>query len=169
MSEFESAGIVVYSVERHGRTLDFLSLLPLDDGFERGLPGEAIIGELTDGIQTITPNNFQTNVLFLMFLHQTLAKFARSIPELIDAGGSIGAGELPVFDLRHDSTLADQPEDALLHTIGVFEVRDGQLVQYHICPKYQVVSDAGVMRLPVWLREILVRELRKIEVDASQA
>ena len=165
MTEFESAGVVVYSVERDGRTLDFLSLLPLDDGFERGLPGEAIIGELTAGIQNLSPETFQPNVLFLMFLHQTLAKFARGIPKLVQQGREIKRGELPVFDGRHQAEECEEAGESLAHTIGVFEVQNGQLVQYHICPRFQIVSDEGVMRLPSWLLEILVRELRKIEVD----
>ncbi|MCA9198670.1 MAG: hypothetical protein KDA87_14075 [Planctomycetales bacterium] len=166
MEPFDAAGVVIYSVQRDGQTLNFLSLVPLDDGFEKGIPGEGILGELTAEPHDIRPETFQANSLFLMFLHQTLAKFAGGFEELRRQATEIVHGELPVFDLRHDSQKDVASADALRHTIGVFEVQQQQLVRYHICPKFQIVSDRGVMRLPLWLRTKLVDEITKLTVNA---
>ncbi|MEZ6118536.1 MAG: hypothetical protein R3C28_18495 [Pirellulaceae bacterium] len=167
MQPFDAAGVVVYAVQKDGQTLNFLSLVPLDEGFENGIPGEGILGELIAEPHDIRPETFQANSLFLMFLHQTLAKFAYGFEELRQQAAEIGDGELPVFDLRHDGPKDVASADALRHTIGVFEVQQRQLVRYHICPKFQIVSKQGVMRLPLWLRTKLVDELAKLVDNAT--
>ena len=59
-----SGGYYIYDTVIEGSHRYFASLLPHDAGFTAGLPSEAIMGEFTEGPETLTPEAFQQNPRF---------------------------------------------------------------------------------------------------------
>lgn len=74
--------VFVYDTVQDDGHRYYVSPIPQKFGFAAGLPAEAIMGELTNGPQSITPENFKQNPLFVRFLAIVIGKHAAdSLPK----------------------------------------------------------------------------------------
>lgn len=123
-----------------------LSLLSSDEVRALGhLPGAAIVGVYTG--QTDSLETFQPNRAFLDLLHRVMEEVGMSSPEMAASAAERRTCWMYVIDPRTpdgpDGEVA--PEDI----IGVFEARDGKLVQgsYQPNPNYRVLTANGPTQL----------------------
>lgn len=159
MNDEKRTDILMYTVNREGRECTVLSLMPLVEGFERGIPSEAILGELStepteDGVEGFTPN-----IAFVKFMHESIATHVRSCPSLIERAKRLENGQLPLLDGRLPP---EQKKVNAEDVIGLLEVEQRRIVRYIACMQHKIVSDLGVMKLDDWLYERLVSDLLKL-------
>ena len=100
MSNEKRSDILMYTITQDGRERTLLSVMPLDDGFERGIPSEAILGELHADANGLSEENFTPNVAFIKFMHESIATHVRSCPSLIERARRLAEGQLPLLDAR---------------------------------------------------------------------
>ena len=150
--------IFLYDVtgDHSGEHHYYVSPLPNEYGFSHGLRTEAIMGELTDGPQNITPDHFKQNAVFVSFLGSIIAKHASQCPGLVAEIKRQQNGVVCILDRRTPA-----PDDAVPpeDIIGGVEIQNSQILQFHGSPHYQVFTKDGFMQLDGWLRERLVEEL----------
>lgn len=115
------------------------------------------MGRFIDGADRLTPDNFVSNGAFVDFLHEVIAKHGPKCPGIVSEARRVGDGTVAVIDLRvPDLNGAISPEDI----VGLFRVTEGTVGEYHASPMHRVINGFGIMRLPEWLHEKLVTELR---------
>lgn len=155
----ESVGYYIYDTVIDGHHRYFATLLPHDTGFMSGLPSEAIMGELTAGPDSLTPDAFQQNPQFLRFMAYVIGKHASSCPGLIAETHRQQNGFVFILDNRtptpHDAVPAED-------IIGGVEIEKGRMLRFHGSPNYRVLTDRGFMQLDPWLRDRLGEELISI-------
>ena len=144
--------------EQKGQYL--LSALSPGIVFKKGVPKEAILGELAGESGQISPEGFRPNPVFIQFLHWVIARFSTQCPELVAEAKRQGDGQDYVIDLRTPTTPGAQvsPEDIL----GVFDVKGGELATYRSSPNHQLITQRGPLRLTPWYQAKLLEELRKL-------
>jgi hypothetical protein len=129
--------------------------------FRHGLPAEAIIGILRRPLgpgQTITPEVFARNRVFVEFMHAVIENRAPSQPGLIAEARRQGNGWVYIVDQRtRTPNGAVPPEDI----VGAFEVKDGRVLadSYRPNPKHMILSPDGFFRLGEELQACLLQEL----------
>jgi hypothetical protein len=143
---------------------DYVTLLTLDHVFSRGLAPEAIVGELSRLLtagESITPEIFARNRVFVEFLHAVIARRGPSLPGLIAEARRQGEGWVYLIDGRtRTPNGAVPPEDI----IGAFEVRGGEIVpgSYWASPRHRILSPDGFFQLAADLHAALVEELANV-------
>ena len=150
--------VCVYEVhgDSGGEAVYYLSPLPHHMGVGKGLPSEAIMGQLLQGPEYVSPDCFAPNETFMRFLHAVIAKHAASCPGLMAEARRQNNGFVYILDLRTPTpNEAVPPEDI----IGAVEVRDGQLGHFHGSPNYRICAQNGLMTLDPWLHAKLMEEL----------
>ena len=155
--------VFVYDVhgDSGGETVYYLSPLPPHLGFGKGLPPEAIMGQLRQGPEDFSPAGFAPNEPFTRFLHAVIAKHAASCPGLMAEARRQHNGFVYILDLRTPTPNdAVPPEDI----IGAVEVRDGQLGHFQGSPNYRIVAQNGLMTLDPWFHAKLMEELLAVVV-----
>jgi hypothetical protein len=150
---------------------DYVTCLPNEHIFARGLAAEAIVGVLLRPLEpgeAITPAVFARNRVFVDFLHGVIARRGPELPGLLAAARRQGEGWVYVIDQR-TRTPADAvpPEDI----IGAFEVQGGQLVpgSYRPSPKHMILSADGFFQLGDELQACLLEELANCGGNSSGA
>jgi hypothetical protein len=137
----------------------FVTPLPAELVYVKGLRLEANMGELTEGPTKIDAEHFIGNEVFSQFVAWVIARHGGSSPELLAEATRVGAGFVHVIDQRvEDPESAIPPEDLL----GSFEVRDGQLVRYLANPGHRIMSKDGFMQLSPFFDAKLLEELRAL-------
>jgi hypothetical protein len=148
----------------------YFTLLPLETVFSRGLVGEAIVGGLLRPLkpeESITPEVFARNRVFVEFMHDVIARNGPSHPGLAAEAKKTGNGWVYILDARTpDPNGAVPPEDV----IGAFQVKDGRVVanSYQRNQNHMIFSQRGFLRLDPGLRECLVRETLARYDDSPQ-
>jgi hypothetical protein len=107
---------------------DYVTCLPHEQAFAKGIPPEAIIGELLRPLkprEAITAAVFARNRVFVDFLHAVIARRGPQLPGLIAAARRQGNGRVYVIDQRTRTPQGAVPPEDI---VGVFEVKDGQVV-----------------------------------------
>lgn len=146
----------IYDVDLDGQPKRYLSPLPNEVVIQLGLPTEAIMGELIGNVEEITTDNFRMNPVFREFLQWVIEKHARLFQDLIAEGKRQKDGIVCVLDLRTPTPGGPVlPEDI----IGVFEVKDGELVRFVGSSKYVLVGQNGLTKLNDDIRAKLIDEL----------
>jgi hypothetical protein len=148
--------IFVYDTINDGTHRYFASPLPHEYGFATGLPPEAVMGELTNGPDTITPKSFEQNPQFLQFLAAVLGKHSVDCPGLIAETERQQTGYVYILDQRPPTPDDGVPPEDI---IGAVEIERGRMLRFHASPNYRLLTKNGFMQLDDWLHERLVAEL----------
>ena len=159
MNDEKRPDILLYMIAEDGRERTLLSLMPLDEGFERGIPSEAILGELNDIAAGLSEENFTPNVAFIKFMHESLATHVRSCPSLIDRARRLGNGQLPLLDGR---TPANQKQVNAADVLGLLQVENERIVRYTACMQHKLVHEEEVVVFEPFLYERLLGDLLRI-------
>lgn len=147
--------------------MQVLSILSPDDIKAIGtLPKEAIAGLIKNDPHNrdkFLPEQFQVNQDFVRFMHHVIKTFGVDDPALKAGALQQQNGWMYIIDLRTPDGPQGRvpPEDI----IGAFEVKQGQLVQdsYWANEKHLVFSAYGLVRLPPFLRDALIREFKRLK------
>ncbi|MCA9212404.1 MAG: hypothetical protein KDB27_05030 [Planctomycetales bacterium] len=156
MTDERRSDILMYVISDNGRERTLLSLMPLDDGFERGIPSEAILGELAEGAVAVSEACFTPNVAFIKFMHESIATHVQSCPSLIDRAKRLGAGKLPLLDGRVPD---GQKQVNAADVIGLLDVEAERIVRYTANMQHKIVYDDQVMKLEPFLLERLIGDI----------
>jgi len=159
MTDEERPDILMYTITQDGRERTLLSLMPLDEGFERGIPSEAILGELNQFDTGLSEDNFTPNVVFIKFMHESIATHVRSCPSLIDRAKRLGDGQLPLLDGR---VPVGQKQVHAADVIGFLEVENERIVRYTACMQHKLVYQDQVVKLEPFLHDRLLGDLLRI-------
>ena len=158
--------IFVYDInaEQDGESHYYVSPLSHEHGFNLGLRSEAIMGELTEGPENITPDHFKQNTVFIQFLGWVIGKHASQCPVLVAETKRQQNGFVYILDKRTPTQDdAVPPQDI----IGCVEIQDGQMLRFRGSPNYRVFTDDGFIQLDGWLRERLIEELVALPKEQS--
>src|SRR5262245_16528422 len=144
-------------------TMDVLGFVsPGEVGLIGGLPREAVVGSFAG--EGRRPESFRPNPAFIDFMHEIIRTAGPSDPSLRAAAREQGDGWLYLIDLRTpEGATGNVPAQDI---VGAFQVQSGEIVpdSYQRFPEHRVYTAHGVVRLPPFLRESLVTELRKRNV-----
>ena len=151
--------VVVFIVKKHGTIKHYLAFTSNPEGaFKKGIPGEAIIGEL-DSSLSVTPEKFRRNSIFKNVLHQVIADIIPELPDAQEEARRQHEGSLLVIDARvADPQGAVAPEDIL----GGFRVENGLIVKgsYQMNDSHIFITDKGLFRLQPAIHDALLRRLQ---------
>ena len=140
---------------------DYVTLLPPEAIIAHGLAPEAIVGVLSRPLasgESITPELFARNRVFVDFLHEVIARYAPGQPGLQAEARRLGDGWVYVIDKRTPTPGGPVPPEDIL---GAFEVRGGEVVpeSYRPSPRHRIFSTNGFVRLEEGLHQCLLREM----------
>ncbi len=140
---------------------DYVTLLPPEPAFAHGLTPEAIVGVLSRPLaegESITPEVFARNRVFVDFLHEVIARCAPSQPAFQAEARRLGSGWVYIIDRRTPTPAGPVPPEDIL---GALEVKGGEVVpgSYRRSPKHLILSPNGFFRLDAGLHQCLLREL----------
>ena len=140
---------------------DYVTCVPHQTAFERGLAPEAIIGVLLqpfDQVASITPAVFARNRVFVDFMHEVIARRGPGLPGLVAEARRQGDGWVYIIDQRTRNPQGHIPPEDI---IGVFAVQGGRIVpdSYQSSPKHMILSADGFFRLGAELQACLLEEL----------
>ena len=141
-----------------------LSPLSPDQVGSNGLPTEAVLGEISAALPSMTPDQFEQNEAFVAVLHDIIRTHAASVQGLTQQAASLGRGELPIIDLRTDvHTVA--PEDIL----GSFDVTRGEIQaeRYRPNDQYRVLTEKGPTQLDPVLETYLLEHLTTLPIPEN--
>ncbi|MFT3787257.1 MAG: hypothetical protein QM770_13985 [Tepidisphaeraceae bacterium] len=140
----------------------YFTVLPLDTVFSKGLIPEAIVGVLMRPLaagESITPEVFARNSIFVKFMHDVIAKYAPLEPGFAAEAKRQGTGWIYILDRRTKTPQGAVPPEDI---IGAFQAKDGKVVPetYQASPRHMILSPDGFFRLTPGLHEHLLRELQ---------
>jgi hypothetical protein len=140
----------------------YVTPIPPEVVFERGLIPEAIVGALLRSLgpgESITPEIFARNSVFVRFMHEVIAKHAPLDPGCREEAKKSGTGWLFIIDKRTKTPRGDVPPEDI---IGAFQVVQGEFVadSYRPNAHHMILSKDGFFRLMPQLHEHLLRELQ---------
>jgi hypothetical protein len=140
---------------------DYVTLLPPDAVREQGLAPEAIVGELAHPLgmgESIQPENFARNRVFVDFLHEVIARHAPQQPGFQAEARRLGNGWLYLLDQRTPTPQGPVPSEDIL---GAFQIQNGEVVpgSYQASSRHRILSSSGFFRLEPGLHRCLLQEL----------
>lgn len=142
-------------IDRGGASATMISLVPPEAASKSGLAAEAIVGELQNPGEPISPSNFARNSKFVDFLHAFVEREGRTNPELLNKASKLSSGVLAVH-VRRGGVIGSAPEDL----VGTFVVTGGKLQGYERNKVLRILTDKGFARLPATLEAKFLRDLR---------
>lgn len=158
----------LYTVESKRGPYSVLSVLTPEEGFQDGLPPEAIIGTLPANVTSVNPIDFKPNPAFANFMHNVIRRYAPLHKDLQDAAKRKGEGWIYIIDCR-----APQPQGEVekQDVIGAFKIESGVIVadSYQRNNEHLLVSQRGPFCLDGWLMSKLLEETRSILSRRSSA
>ncbi len=142
---------------------EYVTCLPHEQVFARGLAPQAIIGELLRPLEPgepITPAVFARNRVFVEFMHEVIARRGPTLPGLIAEARRQGDGWVYIIDQRTRNPRGHIPPEDI---VGVFAVKGGEIVpgSYQRSPKHLILSADGFFRLAAELQACLLDELAR--------
>jgi hypothetical protein len=148
----------------------YVTVLPQEVVFTRGLAPEAIVGVLSeqwDPTSAITPEVFARNSVFVDFMHAVISRHGPNQPGFQAEARRLGDGWVYVIDQRTPTPQGPVPPEDIL---GAFEVRGGTVVpdSYRRSPQHRILSERGFVRLGDELQECLLRELAALGTRPSE-
>lgn len=152
----------VYVVDTPEGVKHYVTLLPIDLVFSKGLIPEAIVGVLLRPLEEgegITPDVFARNSIFVKFMHDVIARHAPEQAECRREAKRLGTGWIYIVDQRTKTPHGAVPPEDI---IGALQVKDGEVVpgSYQASPKHMILSRDGFFQLTAGLQECLLRELQ---------
>ncbi len=139
------------------RALACLSPAEVD---EYGLPVEAVLGQISALLPSMTPDQFEENAVFVANLHAVVQAVGPTLEDLQGEARSLGTGDLAVRDGRAGQVTGTvNPADI----IGRFAVRRGEIVPESYRPNeaYRLLTDDGPLQLPPVVEEALLAAIRE--------
>ena len=158
-SAIDQPGVYTIRNRDTGQYEYYVSFVPHDFVFQRGLPSEAIMGRLIDGPDLFEPEHFRTNARFLEFLHDVIARHAANCPGLIAEAQRQKEGLVYIIDARTQTPKEEVPPEDI---VGAVEVQNGSVSAYQGNPNYQVFTASGLLILDPWFRSRLLDEIAGI-------
>lgn len=145
--------LYVFTFHKDGKIYRALSLLTPEQVEEVGLLTEAVLGDVSALLPSMTPDQFEQNEDFVTQLHEIARKFAPQLPALQAQAKAQATGRVVVVDERATGQ-AEAAEDIL----GSFELVRGELLseRYTPNPHYRLLTDKGPLQLPALLEEALL-------------
>ena len=115
---------------------------PADAAFSK----KSVVGFLIDDLKSVTHHNIRYNPEFIKLFHKIIVLTAIQSQEVMADASIQWTGFVYITDQRNPATDADKQEDI----IGSFEVHHGTMMplSYHPNPLYQLISDAGLFKIP---------------------
>jgi hypothetical protein len=164
------AAVYVCQVDTPDGVRDYVTLLPPELFCTRGLASEAIVGELLrrpGSEETITPQNFAPNRVFVEFMHGVIARHAPRQPGCRAEAERLGQGWIYIIDQRTPTPHGPVPTEDI---IGAFEVKGGAVVpqSYRASPNHLILSSGGFFRLDRGLQTCLLQELASRQPEAGR-
>lgn len=157
----------IYTLTENGKGRRLASPLPEEVVIKQGLVSEALAGEFKGAEQSTSPEDFETNPVFVKFLQWSIAKHIRDCPEFIEEAKQRGNGSLLVVDVRAlPITGKDTVKDEDL--IGVVQVKDGKAETFSGFARYQPYTSKGFTQLVPSLQQKYMQELREL-ADTQKA
>lgn len=145
---------------RHDQNI-YRALSPLspEEVKDRGLPTEAVLGEINAALPSMTPDQFEQNDAFVDLVHEIIRSNVPFIPSFCAEAASIGRGELLIIDQRSD--IDDMTTEDIL---GRFDLTGGELDASNYQPneQYRVLTEKGPIQLDSELEEHLLTYLTKL-------
>lgn len=140
---------------------DYVTCLPSEQVFARGLAREAIIGVLRRPLEPgerITPAVFVRNPAFEDFLHEMVARRGPQVPGLKAEARRQREGWVYIVDQRTRTPQGHVPPEDI---VGVFAVERGKIAleSYERSPKHLILSVDGFFQLGPELQACLLEEL----------
>lgn len=137
---------------------------PIESAFENGTPGQAILGQLSRPLKpgdSIEPEIFVSNRMFVDFMHQVIREHAPKIDGLKQEAQRQRTGWVYIIDQRTETPAGDVPPEDI---VGAFMVSFGQVVpgSYHPNPNHQILTHRGFLQIGPELETVLLEELSKL-------
>jgi hypothetical protein len=157
--------ITVCRVETPEGTRDFVTFLPHERLFSKGLPAKAIMGVLVKPIepgQPIPPEAFAINTVFWEYVHEVVRKHGPELATVQAAAQEIGDGWVDIVDHRTEAPHDEAPTHDI---IGEFRVRDGVIdgESYRPNREYIPLTHRGFLQPGEELAAALLAELSEDE------
>ena len=158
----------VCRVDTPSGTKDYVTLIAPDVAFSRGLAPEAIVGVLLRPLkpeESITPEVFARNRIFVDFLHEVIARYGPDQPGCQTEAIRLGDGWIYIIDQRTPTPEGPVPPEDI---VGALEVKDGNVVpgSYRASTKHMILASNGFFRLDGGLQQCLLRELASRNAQA---
>ena len=116
--------------------------------------------------RSFSVNEFSANPPFSAFMHDVIRTYGPQDPELKDAAQQQGTGFVYIIDLRTpEGPMGRVPSEDI---IGAFAVENSTLGAYEPNDQYVVFSENGLVQLPPSLRDVHIRELKRLKVAPGQ-
>lgn len=151
--------LYVFTFHNEGRVYRALSLLSPEEVHANGLPTEAVLGEISALLPSMTPEQFEPNAAFLALLHELVEQQAPTLTPLQAEAQTLGSGYVAVVDERVQGGAASIASEDI---IGRFEVSRGEIKPASYIPNehYRLLSDKGPIQLPLSLESALQAAVR---------
>ncbi len=149
--------LYVFTFHHDGQIYRSLSLLSPAEVEQYGLPTEAVLGEISALLPTMTPDQFEGNPSFVNLIHETVQVIGPTLPDLQTQAKAQGTGHVYVLDGRASSQERLTPEDIL----GQFKVRRGEIIgeSYIPNPEYKLLTNNGPLQLPLAVEERILEKI----------
>jgi len=149
----------IYTANINGDESSFVSILPTDEVFAKGLTESAILGRIINPQEPLSAANIKVNPVFVSLVHKVIEVTSIELKECQEAARLQGQGFLYITDARDRFYPNTKPADI----IGAFAVENGELQEksYQPNPSYQLISEDGLFQLPEAYIESLMVEMRK--------
>jgi hypothetical protein len=153
--------VYVCRVDTPEGTKDYVTLIGPEAAFSQGLAPEAIVGVLLRPLElgeSITPEVFARNRVFVDFLHAVIARHGPDQPGCRAEAKRLGEGWIYIIDQRTKMPGGPVPPEDI---IGAFEVKGGEVLpgSYQPSPRHMILTPNGFFRLDDGLQQSLLREL----------
>lgn len=147
----------------------YITPLDLEIIFSHGLPAQAIIGSLKrapTANQSVAPEIFVGNSVFVDFMHDTIARRGPSLPGMIVEAKRQRTGWIYIIDQRTPTPDDGVPPEDI---VGVFAAKDGivELDSYRRNPNHQLLTNHGFFQLGAELHPCLLEELTQLAKSAT--
>lgn len=155
----------IYTLTDAGKGRRFASPLPEEIVMSKGMPSEALAGEFIGGKQDTSPEDFETNPVFVKFLQWSVAKHIRDCPEFVEEAKKRGDGSLLVVDVRALPVTGEVEDEDL---IGVVQVKGGKAEKFSGFARYQPYTTKGFTQLVPSLQEKYIEELSELAQNVAK-
>jgi hypothetical protein len=151
--------LYVFTFHNEGQIHRSLSLLSPEEVHQHGLPTEAVLGEISALLPSMTPDQFEANEAFLTLLHTTIKELGPQLPELQAQANAQGTGYLPFLDQRAHKLTQIEQEDI----VGQFQISRGEIKpdSYIPNPHYSLLTDNGPIQLPSLIEAHIIKTIHQ--------
>ena len=158
--------LYVYTIMIEGNQMGALSVLAPDEVTEKGVPAEAVLGEVDPRTPDMTVDGFTPNEEFINFMSSIIGPLAETLPLMKEQAERIQNGPCYVMDFRSINTGQKPPFEDI---IGWYGTKNGQIVPntYNPNPNYKLLTNAGPIQLQPELEEALLKAIKEKAIERS--